>query len=330
MILVTKDNETARKIAQEMDTDNPIKPVFVHGNRVALAGVKKLSDEQLCTLKAADVQIIEKHHAAIKSSRDFHPEDTIIKTQHSSIGGDDFTFMAGPDSIESPEHVLEMGRDVQLAGATILRGGAFKPRTSPYSFQGNGEVGLKAHRAAADALGMDMVTEILDTRDVDLVDRYTDIFQVGTRNMQNFALLKALGQKRKPVVLKRGMSATIDDLLNAAEYIAAGGNDQIILMERGIRTYDNKYTRNTLDVSAIPVLRSLTHYPVIADASHAAGVSKFVEPLALAAVAAGAQGLMTEIHDDPAHAFVDGAQALTPAQFSQLADKARKVREAIQ
>ena len=237
--------------------------------------------------------------------------------------------MAGPDSIESPAHVEAMGKAVKAAGATVLRGGAFKPRTSPYSFQGNGEAGLKAHRAAADALEMDMVTEILDTRDVDLVDSYTDIFQVGTRNMQNFALLKALGKKQKPVVLKRGMSATIDDLLNAAEYIAAGGNDQIILMERGIRTYDNKYTRNTLDVSAIPVLQSLTHYPVVADASHAAGVSKFVAPLALAAVAAGAQGLMTEIHDDPAHAFVDGAQALTPDEFKLLADKIRQIREAI-
>ncbi|WP_302046495.1 3-deoxy-7-phosphoheptulonate synthase, partial [Leuconostoc lactis] len=246
------------------------------------------------------------------------------------IGGDNFVFMAGPDAIESPDHVMTMGEAVKKAGATILRGGAFKPRTSPYSYQGNGEAGLQAHRAAADALGMDMVTEILDTRDVELVDQYTDIFQVGTRNMQNFALLKALGQKRKPVVLKRGMSATIDDLLNAAEYIVAGGNTQIILMERGIRTYDNKYTRNTIDVSAIPVLQSLTHFPVIADASHAAGVAQFVAPLALAAIAAGAQGLMTEIHNDPAHAFVDGAQALTPAEFSALADKARRVREVVQ
>ncbi|MDU7282118.1 MAG: N-acetylneuraminate synthase family protein, partial [Leuconostoc citreum] len=187
-----------------------------------------------------------------------------------------------------------------------------------------------AHRAAADALEMDMVTEILDTKDVDLVAEYTDIFQVGTRNMQNFALLKALGQKRKPVVLKRGMSATIDDLLNAAEYIVAGGNNQIILMERGIRTYDNKYTRNTIDVSAIPVLQSLTHFPVIADASHAAGVAKFVTPLALAAVAAGAQGLMTEIHDDPVHAFVDGAQALTPDQFAKLSQKVNGIRAVIE
>ncbi|MBU7455491.1 3-deoxy-7-phosphoheptulonate synthase [Leuconostoc fallax] len=330
MIIVMKNENAAQNLAKALDTHNPIKPVFVHQNRIGLAGVKQIDDAQLADFKDDVVEVITNHHGAIKSSRDFHPEDTIIKTKHSIIGGDHFVFMAGPDSIESAEHVLEMGKDVQLAGATILRGGAFKPRTSPYSFQGNGEDGLKAHRQAADTLQMDMVTEILDTRDVDLVDQYTDIFQVGTRNMQNFALLKALGQKNKPVVLKRGMSATIDDLLNAAEYIAAGGNDQIILMERGIRTFDNKYTRNTMDVSAIPVLKSLTHYPVIADSSHAAGVSKFVEPIGLAAVAAGAQGLMTEIHDHPKEAFVDGAQALTPEQFKQLADKVRRVRTAIQ
>ncbi|MBZ6001154.1 MAG: 3-deoxy-7-phosphoheptulonate synthase [Leuconostoc gelidum] len=329
MILITKSNDKAQEIAQKLDTNNPIKPVFVHENRVALAGVKNLPDSTLNEISQDIVETITNHHPAIVSSRDFHPNDSIIKTNHSIIGGNHFIFMAGPDSIESAEHVLEMGRQVKAAGATILRGGAFKPRTSPYSFQGNGEVGLKAHRAAADELGMDMITEILDTRDVDLVDSYTDIFQVGTRNMQNFALLKALGQKRKPVVLKRGMSATIDDLLNAAEYIAAGGNTQIMLMERGIRTYDNKYTRNTIDVSAIPVLQSLTHYPVIADASHAAGVAKFVTPLALAATAAGSQGLMTEIHDDPAHAFVDGAQALTPEAFSQLADKVRKIHDIV-
>ncbi|MDF7626641.1 3-deoxy-7-phosphoheptulonate synthase [Leuconostocaceae bacterium ESL0723] len=329
MIIVAKDNPSAEKIAKALDPHDPIHPVFVHNNRVALAGIKSLEPQQMEPVADLVDSVITDHHSAIKSSRDFHPEDTIIKTPHSVIGGDNFVLMAGPDSIESPEHVLEMGEDVKAAGATILRGGAFKPRTSPYSYQGNGEVGLKAHRQAADKLGMDMVTEILDTRDVDLVDKYTDIFQVGTRNMQNFALLKALGQKRKPVLLKRGMSATIDDLLNAAEYIAAGGNDQIMLMERGIRTFDNKYTRNTFDVGAIPVLQKLTHYPIVADTSHAAGHSEFVAPLAYAAVAAGAQGLMTEIHNDPAHAFVDGAQALTPDQYSAMTAKIFKIREAL-
>ncbi|CAH1851400.1 3-deoxy-7-phosphoheptulonate synthase [Convivina intestini] len=329
MIIVAKNEAAAQEIAQKLDQHDPIHPVFVHQNRVALAGIKNISAADQQAIADQVEEIIENHHSAIKSSRAFHPEDTIIKTKHSVIGGKHFVLMAGPDSIESPEHVLEMGQDVKAAGATILRGGAFKPRTSPYSYQGNGEAGLKAHRAAADALEMDMVTEILDTRDVDLVDQYTDIFQVGTRNMQNFALLKALGQKRKPVVLKRGMSATIDDLLNAAEYIAAGGNDQIMLMERGIRTFDSKYTRNTFDVGAIPVLQKLTHYPIIADTSHAAGHSEFVTPLAQAAVAAGAQGLMTEIHNDPSHAFVDGAQALTPAQYQVLATTVRKIHEVI-
>ncbi|GMA68841.1 hypothetical protein GCM10025879_00870 [Leuconostoc litchii] len=199
MIIIAKTNKDAEQIAAKLNTNNPIKPVFVHDNRVALAGVKSLPENELRNISQMIVDVITNHHSAIKSSREFHPEDTIITTKHSTIGGGNFVFMAGPDSIESPDHVKEMGEDVKMAGATILRGGAFKPRTSPYSFQGNGEDGLKAHRAAADALQMDMVTEILDTRDVDLVDSYTDIFQVGTRNMQNFALLKALGKKISPL-----------------------------------------------------------------------------------------------------------------------------------
>ncbi|CAK8053821.1 3-deoxy-7-phosphoheptulonate synthase [Eupransor demetentiae] len=330
MIIVTKNVESAKNLASKLDSGDPIHPVFVHENRIALGGVKELDAKMQAVLEGQAVDLIKDHHGAVKASRAFHPEDTIIKTKHSVIGGKHLVLMAGPDSIESPEHVLEMGKDVKAAGATILRGGAFKPRTSPYSYQGNGEEGLKAHRAAADQLGMDMVTEILDTRDVDLVDKYTDIFQVGTRNMQNFALLKALGKTRKPVLLKRGMSATIDDLLNASEYIAAGGNDQIMLMERGIRTFDSKYTRNTFDLGAIPVLQKLTHYPIIADTSHAAGHSEFVAPLAQGAIAAGAQGLMTEIHNDPKHAFVDGAQALTPEQYSAMAAKLKKIHEVIQ
>ncbi|HEY4399805.1 MAG TPA: 3-deoxy-7-phosphoheptulonate synthase [Lactobacillaceae bacterium] len=324
MIIIANDAQAAQNLAQTAQNLTQ-DPVFFHDNRVGIAGKFDVAqlDAQLIS------EVVDKHHVALKSSRDFHPEDTIITTKHSVIGGDHFVFMAGPDSIETPEHVLAMGEAVKAAGATILRGGAFKPRTSPYSFQGLGEPALQAHRAAADALGMDMVTEILDTNDVDLVDQYTDIFQVGTRNMQNFALLKALGAKRKPVLLKRGMAATIDDLLNAAEYIAAGGNDQIMLMERGIRSFDNKYTRNTLDVSAVPVLRQLTHYPIIVDPSHAAGVAAFVPTLAMSAVAAGAQGLMVEIHDEPSQAFVDGDQAITPAEFVAIADKARAVREVL-
>ncbi|MBO9150199.1 MAG: 3-deoxy-7-phosphoheptulonate synthase, partial [Escherichia coli] len=206
------------------------------------------------------------------------------------------------------------------AGATVLRGGAFKPRTSPYSFQGLGKAGLIALRKAADQLALDVVTEVMDVEQVPLVEKYTDIFQIGARNMQNFSLLKAVGKTCTPVMLKRGMSATVDDVLNATEYIAAGG----------IRAFDNKYTRNTFDVGAIPVLHKLTHYPVIADPSHAAGHTEFVTPLALAGVAAGADGLIVEIHDDPAHAFSDGAQALRPDEFNEMVTKANTVHQALQ
>lgn len=301
---------------------------YQHLNRVALVG-----DFDVTTIKTLaqnkGAEIIDQHPSYVKSSRAFHPEDTIIKTNHSVIGGSNFTLMAGPDSVESQQHILKMGEAVQKAGATVLRGGSYKPRTSPYTFQGLGEKGLIYHREAADHLGMDMVTEIMDTREIDLVDQYTDIFQVGARNMQNFSLLKGLGKKRKPVLLKRGMSATIDDLLNAAEYIASGGNDQVILVERGIRTFDQKYTRNTFDVGAIPVLKHLTHYPVIGDPSHAAGWTQYVNSIGLAATAAGVHGLIVEIHDHPQQAFVDGAQALTPDQFLELGRKSIQIHDLI-
>ncbi len=310
MILVMKNEQVAQQVLAAATTAG-LQNVYVHEERVGFATIKTLA--QVPFVNEADVaEVIEKHPAALKSSRLFHPADTVITTAHSTIGGDNFVLMAGPDSIESADHVLAMGAAVQEAGATLLRGGSYKPRTSPYSFQGLGEAGLQ-----------------MDTRDVEIVGQYTDIFQVGTRNMQNFSLLKALGQQNKPVALKRGMSASIDELLSAAEYIASEGNDQIILIERGIRTFDNKYTRNTMDVSAIPVLQELTHYPVLADPSHAAGVAHHVTSVGLAAVAAGAQGLMVEIHDHPEAAFVDGAQALTPAQFTELADKARAIHEIV-
>lgn len=299
---------------------------FIHRDRVAypqITQLKQLPAYEPTTIK----QVYEKHPSYVKASRLFHPEDTIVRTAHSTIGSNDFTLMAGPDSVESASHVLKMAQAVQAIGGTVLRGGSFKPRTSPYTFQGLGEKGLKAHRAAADQTGLDMVTEIMDTKDVALVGKYTDIFQVGARNMQNFSLLKALGAQHKPVLLKRGMAATIDDLLNAAEYIAAGGNDQVILVERGIRTFDQQYTRNTFDVGAIPVLKHLTHYPIIGDPSHAAGFTEYVTPIALAATAAGANGLIIEIHDHPRAAFVDGRQALTPKQLKELNEKAQAIHQ---
>lgn len=328
MIIVLKAEQAAPTIEalkQHFGSDHDI---FVHNNRIAIQNITP--DDLTPTEQAAAEEIITKVPAAVQASRLFHPEDTIIKTPHSTIGGDNFTLMAGPGSVESAEHVLKMAKVAKNAGATVLRGGAFKPRTSPYSFQGLGKAGLIALRKAADQLALDVVTEVMDVEQVPLVEKYTDIFQIGARNMQNFSLLKAVGKNRKPVMLKRGMSATVDDVLNATEYIAAGGNHQIMIVERGIRTFDNKYTRNTFDVGAIPVLHKLTHYPVIADPSHAAGHTEFITPLALAGVAAGADGLIVEIHDDPAHAFSDGAQALRPDEFNEMVTKANTVHQALQ
>lgn len=328
MIIVLKAEQAAPTIEalkQHFGSDHDI---FVHNNRIAIQNITP--DDLTPTEQAVAEEIITKVPAAVQASRLFHPEDTIIKTPHSTIGGDNFTLMAGPCSVESAEHVLKMAKVAKNAGATVLRGGAFKPRTSPYSFQGLGKAGLIALRKAADQLALDVVTEVMDVEQVPLVEKYTDIFQIGARNMQNFSLLKAVGKTRTPVMLKRGMSATVDDVLNATEYIAAGGNHQIMIVERGIRTFDNKYTRNTFDVGAIPVLHKLTHYPVIADPSHAAGHTEFVTPLALAGVAAGADGLIVEIHDDPAHAFSDGAQALRPDEFNEMVTKANTVHQALQ
>nr|WP_100220222.1 3-deoxy-7-phosphoheptulonate synthase [Liquorilactobacillus vini] len=301
--------------------------MFVHRNRVAVVGAS-LADLP-AEIKQAATELIDKTPAAVQASRLFHPENTVIKTAHSLIGAANMTIMAGPCSVESQEHIFKMAQVAKQGGATVLRGGAFKPRTSPYSFQGLGEAGLKYLRAAADENEMDVITEVMDDEHVPLVAKYTDIFQIGARNMQNFSLLKAVGQTKIPVALKRGMSATIDDLLNAAEYIAAGGNQQIMLIERGIRTFDNKYTRNTFDIGAVPVLQQLTHYPVIVDPSHAAGYWDLVTPLAVAGIAAGASGVIVEIHDDPAHAFSDGPQALKPAAYQVMAQHCQQVQQLV-
>ncbi|GAW99879.1 3-deoxy-7-phosphoheptulonate synthase [Secundilactobacillus mixtipabuli] len=322
IVLKSNDQETIAELQQHFSNTHEI---FVHHNRVAIQGITAadLSDSE----REAATELINDVPKAVQGSREFHPEDTVIKTKHSIIGGDNFTMMAGPCSVESEEHVMKMAAVAKANGATILRGGAYKPRTSPYSFQGLGEDGLKFLRRAADQYNMDVLTEVMDDEHVKLVAKYTDIFQIGARNMQNFSLLKAVGKTNIPVMLKRGMSATVDDILNASEYIAAGGNHNIMIAERGIRTFDNKYTRNTMDVGVVPVLQKLTHYPVIIDPSHASGHTEFVTPLALAGVAAGASGLVVEIHDDPAHALSDGPQALKPNEFKELSDKAFAIRE---
>ncbi|MCH7676511.1 3-deoxy-7-phosphoheptulonate synthase [candidate division KSB1 bacterium] len=251
------------------------------------------------------------------TSRTFQPANTVVKIKDVTIGGDRLVMMAGPCSIESREQIKTIAKFVKETGANILRGGAFKPRSSPYSFQGLGEKGLVLLRDATTENGLICVSEIMESTLIPLLVEYVDILQVGARNMQNFSLLKELGKIRKPVLLKRGMSATIEETLMAAEYIMAGGNYQVILCERGIRTFE-KYTRNTLDISAIPVIKKLSHLPIIADPSHATGRRDKVAPMARAAIAAGADGLIIEVHNDPDNALSDGAQSLFPEQFEKL------------
>lgn len=254
-----------------------------------------------------------------KANRKFHPDDTILTINGHKIGGKNFTLIAGPCSVESEKQIISIANEVKAAGAHFLRGGAYKPRTSPYSFQGLRESGLVLLSKAKKETGMAIVTEIMGINDIDLFED-VDIIQVGARNMQNFELLKGLGRISKPILLKRGLANTIEEWLMSAEYIMAEGNEQIILCERGIRTFE-QYTRNTLDLSAIPLVKELTHLPVIVDPSHASGLSRLVSPLSLAAVGAGTDGLIIEVHNDPMHALCDGAQCIKPNQFSELVKK---------
>ena len=257
------------------------------------------------------------------ANRKFHPDDTVVQVENTSVGGDIFTLIAGPCSVESEEQLIEIATKVKASGATMLRGGAFKPRTSPYDFQGLKDEGIRLLLKAKEATGLPIVTEIMNQNHLDLFAD-VDVIQVGARNMQNFELLKELGRSNKPILLKRGLSATLKELLMSAEYIMAGGNEQIILCERGIRSYDT-YTRNVLDLSAVPVLNELSHLPVIVDPSHATGVSRLVKPMALAAAACGADGLMIEVHNQPQQALCDGAQSLTPEGFDDLARSVNEI-----
>ncbi|MBR5583680.1 MAG: 3-deoxy-7-phosphoheptulonate synthase, partial [Lachnospiraceae bacterium] len=250
------------------------------------------------------------------ANRKFHPEDTVIEIGDVKIGGGNFTVIAGPCSVESEEQLCTIAEQVKAAGAGLLRGGAFKPRTSPYAFQGLRSEGIDLLLKAKKKTGLPIVTEIMDLSHLSLFDE-VDVIQVGARNMQNFELLKELGRTNKPILLKRGLSSTLQELLMSAEYIMAGGNEKVILCERGIRTFETA-TRNTLDISAVPLLRNLTHLPVIVDPSHATGISKLVKPMAVASAAAGADGLMIEVHNDPVRALCDGAQSLTPDQFRDV------------
>ena len=263
-----------------------------------------------------------------RANRAMHPDDTIVNIGGVEVGGNKIAVMAGPCSVEGEAQICEIAEEVQRQGATILRGGAWKPRSSPYSFQGLKAEGLELLHKAHEATGLPVVTEITNPAHIDIFMDKCDCFQVGARNMQNFELLKELGQTRKPILLKRGFANTMEEFLMSAEYIMAGGNENVILCERGIRTYE-KYTRNTLDISAVPVLKRMSHLPVIVDPSHAGGIYWMVEPLAKAAVAAGADGLMIEVHNDPAHALSDGAQSLTYDSFHHTMNALRAVATAV-
>ena len=297
-----------------------LKPLNMPGSERVVLGA--LGDERVLA------ELSLEHHPYVESvkpilapyklvGRELHPHDTIVNIGGVSIGGSRFALIAGPCAVENETQLLASGKAAKAAGARILRGGAFKPRTSPYSFQGHGGDGLTILADVGRELGMPVVTEVVESADVELVARHADALQIGARNMQNFALLKVVGQTRKPVILKRGMAAKIEDLLLAAEYILAEGNDQVVLCERGIRTFETA-TRNTLDLAAIPLLKAKSHLPVIVDPSHGTGIRSLVAPMALAGAAAGADGLMIEVHCNPEAALSDGAQSLYPAQMEAL------------
>jgi 3-deoxy-7-phosphoheptulonate synthase len=262
------------------------------------------------------------------ASRTFRKDASVIRVGDVEIGGKAVVLMAGPCTIESEEQLVRTGAAVRAAGAKIMRGGAFKPRTSPYSFQGLGEEGLKLMRRVCDEQGLLVISEIMDKSQIALMDRYVDIFQVGARNMQNYALLRELGSVERPVLVKRGLAATVDEWLMSAEYVMSGGNDRVLVCERGIRAYET-YTRNTLDLNAVAVAKSISHLPVIVDPSHAAGIRDKVPPLARAAIAAGADGLLVEVHYDPERAICDGQQSLFPEEFSELTSQIRVIAEAV-
>ncbi|MBR2832406.1 MAG: 3-deoxy-7-phosphoheptulonate synthase [Oscillospiraceae bacterium] len=258
-------------------------------------------------------------------NRKFHPDDTIVEVGDVRIGHGHFVMIAGPCSVETEEQIVAVAKAVKKSGAQMLRGGAFKPRTSPYDFQGLKAEGIELLKIARAETGLPIVTEVMGVRDLPLFED-VDVVQIGARNMQNFDLLREVGRLKKPVLLKRGLANTLKELLMSAEYIMAGGNEQVILCERGIRTFDD-YTRNTLDLAAVPMLRELTHLPIIVDPSHATGIARLVPPMAMSAAACGSDGLIIEVHNDPMHALCDGAQSLTPEEYDVLADKVRRIRE---
>ena len=322
MILVLKENASQAQIdnliiwLKSMGVDTHLS-VGRYQTILGLVGDTSILDEDM--LSSLDfVESVKRIREPFKNAnRKFHPDDTVIDVAGRKIGGGHFQIIAGPCSVESEEQITYIAKEVKRSGAGLLRGGAFKPRTSPYAFQGLRDEGIRLLKEARAQTGLPIVTEIMDANHIPVFEENVDVIQVGARNMQNFELLKELGKLRKPILLKRGLANTIQELLMSAEYIMAGGNEEVILCERGIRTFET-YTRNTLDLSAIPVIKELSHLPVIVDPSHATGLSRMVRPMSLAATAAGADGLIIEVHNDPQHALCDGPQSITPDAFSKL------------
>ena len=333
MIVVLKQGASEKQIENLSNwfKAKGVEPVISRGTDITIMGlvgdVSKIDTELIEALDI--VESVKRVSEPFKqANRKFHPDDTVITLKNGTkIGGGNFVYMAGPCSVESEEQIIYCAQRVKAAGAQILRGGAFKPRTSPYSFQGMGEEGIRLLLEAKKETGLPIVTELMDIKHLDLFDDI-DIIQIGARNMQNFELLKEIGHCRKPILLKRGLANTIEEWIMSAEYIMAGGNENVILCERGIRTFE-RATRNTLDLSAVPVIKEKTHLPIIVDPSHATGDYKYIESMALAAVAAGADGLEIEVHNDPPHAWSDGAQCLKPDKFADVIAKCRKVAAAI-
>jgi 3-deoxy-7-phosphoheptulonate synthase len=333
MVIVMKYNASAEEIAGVIRNIESFgfKAHLSKGEERSVIGIigdeRPLEPEHWETLAGVE-RVVRILHPFKLASRDFHAANSVVKVDGVSVGTDQVIVMAGPCSVESREQLMETAAAVKEAGAHVLRGGAFKPRTSPYAFQGLGQQGLELLKEAREEFNMPVITEVMSPEDVKLVAEYADILQIGTRNMQNFALLHAVGESQKPVMLKRGMMSTIEELLMAAEYILSHGNERVMVCERGIRTFEPS-TRYTMDINAIPVIKSLSHLPVIADPSHSTGKWELVAPIARASIAAGADGLIVEVHPDPAKALSDGAQSLKPEKFAQMVKEVRAVARAV-
>ena len=325
MIIVMKPNASKRNIdtVVSLIKEKGLEPHLSEGREVTIIGVigdkTKLYNDNLEIFEGVD-KVVPLTESYKLSNKKFHPEPTSVKVGNTVIGPDNLTIMAGPCAVENEDQLIQIAREVKKAGATIVRGGAYKPRTSPYAFQGLAEEGLRYMQEAGKETGLATICEVVSLDAINAAVKYVDMLQIGARNMQNFFLLKEVGRTKLPVLLKRGLAATIDEWLNAAEYIIAEGNPNVVLCERGIRTFETA-TRNTLDISAVPVLKSKTHLPVIVDPSHATGVRAYVSPLAKASVAVGADGLMIEVHNDPSKALSDGPQSLTFPQFDALCEE---------